>query len=442
MVNYLNLNGDHHGLNPIEFGATGDGITDDTAAIQALLDSISRERGGKLNLPPRKFRLAAPIRIRARSISIDGGANGFSNNPNAEQESKTGSEIFAEGNAIEIGLFDSNDSANEHTRLEGLCFRDMYFWGAGVFSGKKAFYFDNHSGQSQFNNIHIGNFQCGIYSDAVLDCPTFNALDIIHCFQGIYLSEKSLAAYAKFHNCTICDNDGIGILIHPASNSFCCQMVNCVIVRNARTVIQDGCNVYWGARESIIANNIIHAAGYHFYNEAVLGHKDNHVRADGIIVDGSDNLITGNQILDHAMGTAIVVKGANNKIINNSFSGRVGSSHGGGNAIAPICRNQLDIHVKPGACDTTITQQGSFTLIDEGIRTTVNGISKNEGDPDCDGNWKGISKPYGLMIYDTLNDSTYFYAQSFPNGRIEISTNPNSHSSPAHLGARHVAGSA
>lgn len=435
MVNYRDPNGNERDLNPIDFGAIGDGVADDAAPIQALLDSVSRVRGGKLTLPPRRFRLAAPIRIRARSINIDGGAHGFSASPNAEHESQTGSEILAGDNAIEIGLFDADDPANVYTRLEGLCFRDLYFWGAGVSAGKKAFYFDNHSGQSQFNNVHIGNFQWGLYSDTVLDCPTFDAVDIIHCFHGFYLSERSLAAYARFHNCAICDNDGIGIFIHPASNSFCCQMVNCVIVRNARTAVQDGCNVYWGARESIIANNIIHAAGYHFYNDAVLGHKDNHVRADGIIVDGSDNLITGNQILDHAMGTAIVVKGANNKIVNNSFSGRVGSSKGGGSSTAPVCRNQLDIHIKPEATDTTITQQGSFSLIDEGVRTTVNGISKNEGDPDREGNWKGISKPHGLMIYDTLNNATYLYAQGLPNGRIEISTNPNNHSSPAPLNA-------
>jgi hypothetical protein len=254
----------------------------------------------------------------------------------------------------------------------------------------------------------------------VLDDPTFYALDILHCFQGVYLSEKSLAAYVKFYNCTVCDNDGIGIYIHPASNSFCCQLTNCVIVRNVRTEVENGSNIYWGARESIIAHNIIHAAGYHFYNEAVRGHKDNHVKADGIIIDGSHNLITGNQILDHAMGTGIVVKGSNNQIINNSFTGRMGSSQGGGNAIAPICRNQTDIHIKPGACDNTIIQQGTFTLIDEGIRTIVNGVSKNRGDPDHSEDWKDMDKPEGLMIHDTLHHNTWLYGQCFPKGRILI----------------------
>lgn len=407
-------------LNPIEFGAVGDGVADDSAALQSLLAQLALGRGGKLSLPPQKFRLSTPLRIKSKSISIDGGANGFGNSPCAEDESLTGSEVFAEGNAIEIGLHDPEDIANEFTKLGAINIRDMYFWGSGVYSGQKAFYFDNHVDQTQFNNIHIGNFQWGVYSDTVLDDSTFNGLDILHCYQGIHLSEKSLAAYVKFFNCTVCDNDGIGIYLHPASNSFCCQMTNCVIVRNARTEVESGCNIYWGARESIIANNIIHAAGYHFYNEAILGKEGNHVSADGIIIDGSYNLITGNQILDHSTGTAIVVKGSNNQIIHNSFTGREGSSHGGGNAVAPICSNKLDIHVQPGASDTTIIQQGTFTWIDEGKRTIVNGVSHNEGDPDYSGEWAGENKPDGLMIHDTLRQNTWLYGQCFLKGRISI----------------------
>lgn len=303
------------------------------------------------------------------------------------------------------------------SKLGAINFRDLYLWGPGVSSGRKAFYFDHDVDQSQFNNIHMGNYEWALYSDSVLDDPTFAGLDITHCFEGLHLSERSLAAYVKFTNCTIADNDGIGIFIHPLSNSFCCQLTHCVIVRNARTKIQDGCNIYWGARESIIANNIIHAAGYHFYNEAVLGQVENHVNADGIVVAGSDNLITGNQILDHALGAGIVIKGNNNKIVHNSFTGRIGSSRGEGGGQAAACLNQLDIKIEKGACDTTIVQPAAFSLADEGTRTVVNGLSKNEGDPDLTGDWKGIHKPDGLMIYDFLNDTTWLYGHSFPQGR-------------------------
>jgi hypothetical protein len=428
MVKHLHFTGDKYALNPIELGAVGDGISDDSAPIQALIDHLSSERGGKLSLPPRKFRLASPVRIYTKSISIDGGANGFGNSPNAEHESLTGSEISSESNAFEIGNDDPGDIARGCHKLGAINFRDIYLWGPGVYTGKKAFYFEKDTDQSQFNNIHIGNFQWGLYSNTVLDNPNFSGLDITHCFQGIHLSAKSLAAYVKFHHCTIADNDGTGIFIHPASNSFCCQLTHCVIVRNARTEVQDGCNVYWGAREGIIANNIIHAAGYHFYNEAVLGNKQNRVPANGIIVEGSDNLITGNQILDHTMGSGIVIKGCNNKAIHNLFTGRVGSSRGEGSGSAPVCKNRIDIDIKPGVCDTTIIQQGQFTINDEGIRTIVNGISKNQGDPDHEGDWKGVIKSDGLVIYDSLKEITYLYGHIFPNGRINISTNPASHS--------------
>ena len=184
--------------------------------------------------------------------------------------------------------------------------------------------------------------------------------------------------------------------------------------------VPDGCNVYWGAREGIIADNIIHAAGYHFYNEAVLGRKDVHAAAHGLIVDGSDNLVTSNQILDHILGIGIIVKGNRNQIAHNSFMGRVGSSRGEGHNPAAISRNQLDIKIEKGACDTVITQAGPFSLVDEGTRTVVNGMGQNAGDPDMAGDWQGAEKPDGLFIHDRLNDQTWLYGRSFPHGRIMI----------------------
>jgi hypothetical protein len=420
MGNELSEIGNRYGLNPVEYGAVGDGIANDAVPMQALLDRLATGRGGKLCLPPGKFRLPVPLRIKSKSISIDGGANGFSNSPNAEHESLTGSEIFSEGNAFEIGNHEPVDISRGVNKLGGLSFRDLYLWGPGVTSGSKGLYFDQHTDQAQFINIHLGSYQWGLHSDTVLDVPTFTELYVTHCQEAVHFSEKSLAAYVKFQHCTIADNDGTGVFIHPASNSFCCQLTHCVIVRNARTEVTDGCNVYWGAREGIIANNIIHAGGYHFYNEAVLGCKDNHVMAHGVIIDGSDNMITSNQILDHAMGVGIIVKGNRNQISHNSFTGSVGSCRGEGFQQAAVCRNQVDIRIEVGSCDTVITQPGHFTLVDEGTRTIVNGISKNEGDPDFSGDWKGRDKPDGLLIYDCLNNKPWKYGRGFPQGRMAI----------------------
>ncbi|MBE6596152.1 MAG: hypothetical protein E7641_00635 [Ruminococcaceae bacterium] len=50
------------GFNIFDFGAKGDGITDDTAAIQAAIDFVAERGGGKILFPYTKggYRIASP----------------------------------------------------------------------------------------------------------------------------------------------------------------------------------------------------------------------------------------------------------------------------------------------------------------------------------------------------------------------------------------------
>jgi len=50
-------------LNVRDFGATGDGVTDDTAAIQAALDAANSAGGGEVYVPTGSYALKAPLRI-------------------------------------------------------------------------------------------------------------------------------------------------------------------------------------------------------------------------------------------------------------------------------------------------------------------------------------------------------------------------------------------
>jgi polygalacturonase len=53
-------------FNVMAYGAKGDGITDDTAAIQAALDAAGAVGGGQVYVPVGVFIVRTPLRIPAR----------------------------------------------------------------------------------------------------------------------------------------------------------------------------------------------------------------------------------------------------------------------------------------------------------------------------------------------------------------------------------------
>lgn len=59
-------------LNVRQFGARGDGLTDDTAAIQAGIARIEERGGGTLGLPAGRYVVSAPLRIAGDGVHLAG----------------------------------------------------------------------------------------------------------------------------------------------------------------------------------------------------------------------------------------------------------------------------------------------------------------------------------------------------------------------------------
>lgn len=376
---------------------------DPSSKLQKLLDEFASGRGGRLDLGPHSYEVEAPLRVSGKSTTVDGGAHGFSDSPNAEHESQSGSVLHCAEDGFHIGNHDPALVPDRH-KLGGINLRNLYLWGSGSQGESRAIVIDHDIDQSRFENVHIGNFGSGLVSKSVMDAPTIRGLDIIHC--GFGMSVEALSVYVRLTDSVICDNDESGLVVDAVSGSFGWIVANCIVVRNGRapTRTKLPCNISWGGNGSTLVNNVIQDAGHHFYNEAVHGDPEAYAPASGLIIEGNENIVAMNQFQDHRTGPAIIVRGRGNRLVANGFRA-----------------NSMDIVIEPSAHDSVIEQRGDVQVSDQGIRTVINNLAYNHGDPDRSGEWGDAAKWDGLTVHDLDAGITWIYGTRFNCGRIAVS---------------------
>lgn len=70
-------------LNVRYFGATGDSVTDDTAAVTAALSALSPTQGGIIYFPSGRYKLSSTLSLATRNTTIEGDSGGGGDGPGA-----------------------------------------------------------------------------------------------------------------------------------------------------------------------------------------------------------------------------------------------------------------------------------------------------------------------------------------------------------------------
>lgn len=162
-------------LNVVDhFGATGDGVTDDTAAIQAAVDAANKDQPAKVFFPPGRYKLTSPIEMdSAMGVVIEG--------PNAPYyHVNTGEQIAVKidvtGLAAGESAFHITDTANDWRGAGGNVFRGIMIHG--------------DSGNKDVHGIHVEkdsavpatNFWGNIELDNVF---------VIGCDAGLFMDDQA-----------------------------------------------------------------------------------------------------------------------------------------------------------------------------------------------------------------------------------------------------------
>ncbi len=217
-----------------DFGAVGDGVADDTAAIQAAIDylEIQSIRGGVAFVPRGQYRCTGKIRIG--QFVVLRGENDFSS-------SLFWDSTYTSGNCIELGP--NQSGIGNPTYVFGARIEHLYMTGMDVDRGATAAMVYTQ-GAHQFSglfNVFINNFRnVGVYYDQGLGGPA--------CFQ-LHGVELQGAATAPASGTTIgVWANGAGAVIDAAM--LICQGTATNLMSSGIRMTKDNLNLSGGHFEN------------------------------------------------------------------------------------------------------------------------------------------------------------------------------------------------
>ena len=228
-----------------DFGAVGNGVADDTAAIQAGIDAVIAQGGGKLTIPAGKYLVSATLNIKGtNSFILEGDGAG---DPRYALGYEPNTMILS---SASVGISLANTGTGT-SRTNGVVLRDFSLkqvneanLGIGIDIPTGATFHGNF----RFENIAVNYFETGLYARFVgwlyLDKSTFqyntngvdivgniiNATDCLFYQNGAYTGTaynnmtsallftvpfgvKISANAASFQGCDF-ENNGIGVLTY------------------------------------------------------------------------------------------------------------------------------------------------------------------------------------------------------------------------------------
>jgi hypothetical protein len=368
-----------------DFGATGDGITDDTAAVQAALDA-AKATGGEVLIPSGTYIVS--------NLSLDY-TNDTAQNPSGTPYGYRAPSIRGVGNRVPIlqqeaaatgviltvqGKTGSNAGPGHNNKISGLSISNLEI--VGVSTGSHGLYLRSLVGCS-FTNLLIRNcggsgvylaretFVSGVNDEYAYDLTFTNVKCMVNTRWGFECSGTNSIS-ATLTGCDASSNTLGGYLVAPTNWT----MTGCVAIGNSA-----GVNTGYGLKavrntNSASTNNTLLLSGCRFEGNSASGGYD--VRIDGgygYVLEGCTFFSTGGA---HSVGIGIAVAGSGSYVqsplINGGYFGGDGATTTAKAIVtASDCRNLLVIN--PRFDYTTWGTGGNTTpnslITDNGATTSV-----------------------------------------------------------------------
>lgn len=400
----LDLRGGLHNVR--DYGATGDGTTDDTAAIQAAIDAAeariaSAGDGATVYFPPGIYRTSSELTVEAESVALVGEMPTAADYLDGVGTLIAPTENFTDGDYVLAFRSTLGVRPLGNVRLRGIgiaklvndtllntvhglflksfrgfvsdCFIEELSGDGCVIEGDSAFPWNTL--ETKFHNVHMRRSGG----------------------RGLVLSNNT--ADMHFTDCVVGGSTGVGLYVTGGAS---CHFISCHFTGNLQNVHMDG----GGSRSKFIGCKY----------EASHEHNINLDATNGGITDlhfvGCNFNMTVNLDADNTYDNFAVQRASGGNTISGVITGCTFQQITGTNnpryhinlssSVAAnwrISGNKLDGNAQSGR----VNHHANAT------RCTVNGLGINVGDPSSTGQWNGNGEE-GLMVVNTSTNTVYLYA--------------------------------
>mgnify|MGYP002621706536 CR=1 FL=1 len=218
------------GLHVRDYGARGDGTTDDAPAFQAAIDALKAMGGGTLLLGPRNYRIASPILVDGVTVRLQGA--GFTEGPGPGQGSwlvidtpgftpLTFTGALARGSAIrDIAVRQIHGAAlNENwapTAHDWVVRVEDCYGGIDIdnllLSGVNKGIYCRNSGRLDIRRLRGQIFACGVEIDQCYDVPRLHNLH----FWPFWSDDSNVLRWTQAHGDALVFRRTDGVFIDQA----------------------------------------------------------------------------------------------------------------------------------------------------------------------------------------------------------------------------------
>ena len=430
-------------FNVRDFGALGDGTTDDTVTIQATIDACGAAGGGIVWLPPGTYKITATLTVGSNYVTLRGAGRGATIIAPAFA---SGDHIYATGRTF-FNLYSlqvlptvaQTSGASIHlVNCHAAVLRDFKLDGGTALTGKMNDCVWIEGGADQFltyiEDFEMGNcIGRGIYiGGSTLVQDTFVANGVIAgCgAEGILMTYCSGVYLAGTFDIIGCGGNGIATF--PAGGQYCtalffaevladsCGDCGIALIDNGGTVTDINMTGTWSATNTnygIITSSAVNGL-------AAVGVRVINNGKHGIYLQGGTNIsFTGYQVFDN--GTA-----ANNTYDGISIAANVShfkftsgnSGHGGRMAVVASNMQRWGLLIDTGTSDYYVVQGNDFTgNVSGSISDSGSGTHKFVVDnpPDASGS-SGVTSFNTRTGAVTLSAADVKTVLATPGGNVDV----------------------